>query len=383
MKLTHLFLGGVAAVAFASLASAQQVINITGSTAYRGATHTAITHVLDSGFTYAYTGGSLGGAGQAIFKGTIGGSTSVTIRTSWTGSVGGVQTVSQSLNVNFLPTTTTTSGGAGTSGVSTGTDAAIPDIAMSDTFQASTPFTSPKLTDTKVGVVPFVWVAAKGAPAGLTNITPQLAQALWKNGTLPLALFTGSSSDEGTLVYATGRDPDSGTRLTAFAESGIGVNATVAQYKPTVTSGTTTAYNLYDTQTVNGIVYDVGQGGEAGGGALATLMTGTTSAGVGYAVTYLSTGDANTAAGGGAVRLSYNGITLPVSGTTYDFTPLYEGKYTFWSYEHLMYRSGTTGTTKTFADTLANQIKNTDATVLLGSMKCARTIDGGVVANNY
>ena len=74
-----------------------------------------------------------------------------------------------------------------------------------------------------VALAGFKWVASKGAPTGLANITPQLAQALWGNGTLPLALFTSSAADEGTLVYATGRDPDSGTRATAFAESGIGV----------------------------------------------------------------------------------------------------------------------------------------------------------------
>lgn len=368
------------AAAFAAQASAQTVVRITGSTAYRGATHTAVTKILAPGFTYGYVGTTLSGAGAAIFTGNVG-NTSVIIKTSWSGSVGGVQTVSNSLPVKFLPNDTAQSAG-GTGGAANPntsgnpSESSIPDIAMSDTFQSSTVFNTTALIDQIVGVVPFKWVASNGAPGNLTNVTPQLAQNLWQNGSISLALFTGQNPDEGVKVYATGRDPDSGTRLTAFAESGIGVNAVVAQYKPTISNSTVTGYQPYPQQTVNGIVFPVGQGGEASGGTLATNMGASTTASTGYSVTYLSTGDAATAIAAGAKELQYNGVT-------YSLPVLQEGLYTFWGYEHLMYRQTLSGATKTVADTLANQIKTTDATVLLSSMHVTRPTDGGLVTQNY
>lgn len=368
------------AIVCAAQVHAQTTVRITGSTAYRGATHTAITKIFAPGFTYAYTGATLGGAGAAIFTGTVGGQ-DVIIKTSWSGSVGGVQTVSNSLPVKFLPNDTAQSTG-GTSGApnpntsGNPSESSIPDVAMSDTFQNSTVFNVTTLIDQVVGVVPFKWVASNGAPGNVTNVTPQLAQNLWQNGSIALSLFTGQSPDEGTKVYATGRDPDSGTRLTAFAESGIGVNAVVAQYKPTISSGAVTGYTPYPQQTVNGITFPEGQGGEASGGTLATNMTATTTASTGYSVTYLSTGDANTAITGGAKELQYNGVT-------YSLPALQEGLYTFWGYEHLMYRSTLAGTTKTVADTLANQIKTVDATVLLSGMRVTRPTDGGLVTQNF
>src|SRR4029453_17938068 len=110
-----------------------------------------ITHILAPGFVYGYTGSNFGGASQAIFTGNVGANPMI-IKTSWSGAVGGVQTVSQSLNVNYLPDSTTQTTG-GSSGAATGTEAGVPDVAMTDNYQSSTPFTTPILTDTVVGIV--------------------------------------------------------------------------------------------------------------------------------------------------------------------------------------------------------------------------------------
>src|SRR5208337_987809 len=87
----------------------------TGSTAFRSAVHTAITQILQPGFTYAYTGTSFGGASQAIFTGTaITNNISVVIKTSWSGSLAGIETVSQahaSTVSTFLTNTTSQSTG--------------------------------------------------------------------------------------------------------------------------------------------------------------------------------------------------------------------------------------------------------------------------------
>jgi hypothetical protein len=48
-----------------------------------------------------------------------------------------------------------------------------------------------------------------------------------------------------------------------------------------------------------------------------------------------------------------------------------------------MYQQTLTGNPKTTADLLAQQILNTDATVLVGSMHSTRPTDGGQVSPNY
>ena len=371
MTLSKTLLTGAAALALAASAHAQTVIKITGSSAYRGPTHAAIKNILAAGYTYAYQGTDITKAGAAIFTGSVGGNP-VVIKTVWTGSVAGVQTVSKGVSINFLPTATTQSTG-GTQNAPAVSEAGIPDIAMSDTYQSSTPFKTPLLTDKVVGVVPFKWVANNGAPSGL-NMTPQLAQLLWGNGSAPMSLWTGTNADVNTGIFAIGRDPDSGTRLTAFAESGVGVNSVVTQYQPTIVGGVVTGQDYVAQQIVNGITFPTGQGGYSSGGTLATAMsaTGSLAAIGGYYMTYLSTGDAATAITGGAQEMTYNGVA-------YSTTAVAEGKYTFWGYEHLMYKSTLTGVPKTVATTLANQILNTDATIKISSMNVVRTTDGGLV----
>jgi hypothetical protein len=270
---------------------------------------------------------------------------------------------------------------------------------MSDVAQASTPFTTPALTEQTVAVVPFKWVRNNGSPSTWNNITPQLANALYAgSGKLPLALFTGLASDQPTNVYALGRNADSGTRLTAFAETGVGVFNAVQQYYPlngatVIKSGGTlvvTDQKLVPTDTVNGITFDVGNSGYNSGGDLAAAMKATGSATAtnvhGFYVTYLGLSDAYTAISGGAVEIAYNGVT-------YSTNAVQEGQYTFWGYEHLDYRTGYTAPGKTVADLIANKINSQDADVIpstgnpvaagirLRFMNASRSTDGGTVVN--
>jgi hypothetical protein len=387
-------------------------VRLTGSTAYRANVHAAITHVLTSGFTFAYSGSTLGGSTYAIFHGTIGGNP-VVIKTSWSGSEGGIQTVSAQLPVLYYDDsvlgTTGGQGNLGTPVVGTNGVTQAPHVAMSDSFQSSSAFFGqfrgtfyPTLTESPnspVGIVPFKWVVSKTPPTGLTNITEQNARYLYSNGQMPLALFTGNNADEGFIVNACGRDPDSGTRLTFMAETHRGAQASVTQYAPcsvvenpcasghiiTTGGGAITAYGVWPASTVNGLSYPIGDGGYSSGGTLATAMTNTSPAG-NIAIAYLGTNDANnTAIPGGAVELTYNGNLLGGnSGTDYNtVTALTEGKYTVWGYEHLYYPSGTTGVVKTSADAIAGQLLSTDAVVRIGSMQVGRQTDGGTVTANY
>lgn len=364
------------AAALGASAQAQTVVTVTGSTAFRSATHNAIKNLLTASGTpsIAHTGSTFSSSSQAIFKGSIAGN-QVIIKTGWSGSVAGVQTVSQGTSVNFLPNTAIVDG-VTTANVTAGTESLVPDVAMSDTFQSATPFTSPVLNDQTVGVIAFKWVASKGSPTGLTNMTQQLAQALLGNGSLALALFTGNSADQTNTVYATGRDPLSGTRLTAFAESGVGVAATVVQYKPTVASGAVSSHVVWPAETINGISFVDGNSGYTSGSSLVTAMQATTTGINGYYVSYMGVSDADSAITGGAVELTWNGVP-------YSLDNVKQGKYTFWGYQHLMYKSTLTGTKKTVADAIATQIKTVDSPILLSDMKVERPADGGLIAPRY
>jgi hypothetical protein len=381
MKTPTILLAGIAALALTNIAQADTTIVLTGSTAYRGPTHLAIQSILPAGFTFAYTGANFTGASQAIFTSGVS-PNKLTIKTSWSGAVAGIQTVAQGLNVNVLPDVTTPAATvAGTPSVTPGTVAQVPDIAMTDNYQNApgNPFKSPVLNvDNIVGVIPFKWIASNGAPAGLNNITPQLAHALFGAGSVALSTFTGSSSDEGISVFATGRDPDSGTRLIAFAETST--SQPVFQWQPTISGTAVTSHIPWPPITINGIDIQEGDGGYSSGGTLATTMTRTTLAGIGgYYVTYVGLTDANTAVTGGAKELTYNGVPYSLNGVL-------SGQYTFWGYEHLMYKSTLPAAKKTWAQSLVTRLLGTPAlagSIRLADMRCGRPSDGGDVTQNF
>jgi hypothetical protein len=403
MKPPKILMAGLLATSLVGISNAQTVIHITGSTAFRAGAHQAMGDILQPGYIYAYSGTSLPSANQAIFTGTTyasNGAIPVIIKTSWSGSVGGVQTVSQQLPVSTWLTNTTPQSTTGTGSAPANYDPpSVPDACFSDGFQASSPFTTPVLLDHIVGIVPFKWVRNNGSPTTLSNITPQLAISLYTGtGSLPLALFTGLPLDETTNVYGLGRNADSGTRLNAFAETGVGVLNIVHQYYPLngstiIKSGGTlvvTGQELVPVDVVNGITYPVGDSGYNSGGDLAAAMKSTGSASAtgvnGFYVTYLGLPDAFTAENGGATDMTYN-------GTLYSATAVAEGQYSFWGYEHVMYRQNYSGLQKTVTDLISAKLVAVDAAVipsgsvapgiLLSSMHVQRFTDGGPIVNNY
>lgn len=428
-KLSY-FTAGLFALAFAAAAQAQTPIRITGSTAFRAATVTAISKIFDGGtYTAGYNGTSFTGATACNFRGLVDG-VDVLIKTSWSGAEGGIQTVSGSLPVKFLPDDATLTAAAPGTGAgatqnladptasgapSTAFKSEIPDIAMGDQFNFSSAFfgdykgkTYPALVESPisaqnggVGVVAFRFVASKSAPATVTNITSQLAQNLFSAGRVQLSLFTGvapvdQNDPNARFVFATGRDPDSGTRLNQSAEIGLGPVASVKQYQPSDangavinTAGGAVAKNIpWPASVVNTITVPVFNGGYASGGKLALALGNTSdtmqnfdasgnplagaAATGGFYIAGLSTGDAQTAINNGAIGLSFNGVPYSVANVT-------NGLYTFWCYEHLYYRTSATGTVVAVGDKLANQIYTTDAPFKITDMKVKRFTDGGKV----
>lgn len=393
-------------------ASADTIVRIGGAQAFGDAVHRAIAHLLGAtgsppytlaaGNTYAFTGTDINKAQKSIwttssFPGVTG---QVIIETSFTGSTDGIRVVAKNVPVNFLKPTTaqTQSGSAGALDTAANWDSVAPDAAAVDSFQSSTVYNSPTLVDKLVGAGAYVFVASKEAPARLNNITTQLAQALWNVGNLPLALFTNDSTDRTTLVhstwgdqnlpggangnpvqvYATGRDYGSGARIVAFIETGIGANANVQQYRPTVSGGVTTTHALYPENTINGILFPAGSDGNTSNGNLATtVLASTTLAGIGgYYISYLPSLDAANAVAAGARALAYNGVP---------YTPqaVAEGSYSLWAYEHILYKTSATTDQKTVLDTFSNQLLTADATLLISALKVSRPIDGGIITQNY
>jgi hypothetical protein len=427
MKTLKALAFGLLALAAAPSLSAQSNIVITGSSAYRPAVHRAIYNLLAANgavkCAFVGTGTDILGSNATSFTGTYNGG-AVRIKTSWSGSAAGIQTVAQTSPSNGLvgvftdatadSGTTVTMTGSGNSslligGLNNQTDprslgtapaTARPDIALADNTQDSTLFTGTYLgktyaaltpgyttgSFTYVGIVPFKFIASATAGAGF-NATPQFVRALFALGFAPKSLATGLTADQGILAVAAGRDPDSGTRITTLAETGYGIQQPVVQYKPSVSAGSITTIAKYAATTINGVPVALGNSGESSGGTLAGFFgntgptatalnnaLGTAVSSPGFLVSYVSNGDAATAIGLGGKELTYNGVTS-------SNTAIFEGQYTFWAYEQLYVRS-TAGIVGSFANALGGNIDSTTASIFSVSMNVSRQTDGGVVGSN-
>jgi hypothetical protein len=426
-------------VGFASSASAASAdVYLTGSSAYRAAVTNAIGHLLNSpqaGFfgtaaTATAPATTVGGSNEQLIKGTLinaAGSfpagTMVYFHTVWTGSLSGLVVLTKGVPAasDYLPDTAATSAmtvGAGTSssaGPSGGTlitDSGQltvsfgADGALSDVFQSSTAYASPALVAANgsvLGVVPFVLVgnpdlaAYVGPTSGLkiSNVnSTQLTQLFV--APVDLAQLTGNDSDQGT-VLPVGRDADSGTRFTTFAETGFnqvgGAVLEPQQYQATQ-SGTSIDVSLYPAETlfpgtVAATAFSVGQGGYSSGGKLATALSisgtsGANSDNPSYLIGYAGESDATTVVNAGGKFLSFNGVvygTTTGGAVSFNRTLIDEGEYTLWGYEHLYYKSGNANASILTA--LASQVRTKDAAVtgeLISNMAVQRGYEGGPIA---
>jgi hypothetical protein len=419
MKLLKLMTYAAAGLALVNSSQADTTLYVTGSTAFRSNTHNAIKHIF-SGTTlkYAWIQNAAGNATEnnssaAMYQGTVTGIPgTTTIKTHWSGSEAGVQTVAGGFTVTFLPAGTTLTAAGNQLDSSTAlSDSVVPDVAMADAFQASSNFKagtskgSPPFGTYRnlaghttglpagniVGIVPFKFVASDDAPGSVTNMSSQIARALFSTGKVPLSMFTGSAADQGVHAFAIGRDIDSGTRLTTFAETGLGALAVVKQYEPlkggvrATTNGTgatgdgvnvamLTASDFWPSETIDGITEAVGNGGYSSGGTVALVLANHNAANQ-FMISYLGASDAATATSNGAHELTFN-------GTAFDPNAIAQGDYTFWGYEHLYYSTigVPAGPKKQIADKIALQIFNTDApTPHYNDMAVSRKTDGAVV----
>jgi hypothetical protein len=306
-----------------------------------------------------------------------------------------------------------------------------------------------------VGIVPFVFVVngttdvysklftTSGSPAQNSptlSMDPQKFTWVWGSGaSATLSFFTGNPADEATTIFPLGRDVDSGTRSTALAETGYGLNGSgivstaVTQFYPydtaahatansnttgvfgndsTLTTGQTIgALNATPANTVDqfnmaagdngynsGGNLDVGMDTAFTGGSLNTVLM--TYLGVSDATTVLSAG--NTAPKQAAQLMGYCGTVwfpytvnkLVPTATTYpdgttnggdgvsDVTgsnnaKIYEGKYTFWSYENLYSTSASATAASDLASKLTGGLDEVSSNgVTFANMAVNRSGDG-------
>jgi hypothetical protein len=317
MKAKRFALIALAVAAFTGGASAQTVIRITGSTAFRSATNASIGNILEPGYTFGYTGSTFSGSNRTIFTGTTKAPTStpVVIKCQWSGAVGGVGTI---VNNVALPEWLVNGSPQSTGGTQITTPAydvpVTADIAMADGFQNTTQYKSPVMVANVVGVLPFQWFRNHGSPTTLDNMNPLLAASLLSGG-LPLSQFTGNPADAGVAVYGTGRNEDSGTRMVTYADCFFGVFSSPLQYQPIISGGTVTDLVPWPPATVLGTPYPLGHSGFDGGGQLVTAMntpgSNTTSANPGHLVAYAGINDAQGALPGTAATATATVDTTP------------------------------------------------------------------------
>ncbi|MEI7912584.1 MAG: hypothetical protein WCK77_23395 [Verrucomicrobiota bacterium] len=420
-------------------AFAQTVIHIVGSNGDRTATQTAISNILATGWTFRGVGGNATSANLSVataanfgaWNGTYAGNP-VVIKVSFSGALAGIAAIAGNTDQRFVVTNGTGTGSVPdpTTGTTLGTDYEISkaDFGFSTNFQATSPFngvyggvTYNPVIEEIVGVSPLGFYASPGFPAASASITTQIAQLLYTNGSVPLALFTGNfTADANKIVYAIGRNTDAGQRYGALTEIGLGTTTTVREWKPTFSTAQTTtsgltyggvvgSQELWPAETVGGVYSPLGSGGYTTGALLAGILTTTLgpdayqgkyydadtatyqflypSATAGYYVGYVTPSDASNRilGGNGVVPAGSRGVALSYNGVPLTNSNVQNGSYTAWVYNRIIKpQSGLAGVQLTVANALRDRITNFDATSGGGlfndaNFKVKRTTDGGLV----
>lgn len=359
-----------AGLGLVSAVQAQVTIYITGSTAFRAETFTAIKALYDGGAPTLQPAAATGSSSKVTYTGTITplyGAQTVTIKTAFSGSVEGIVNLVNAANPPGItqPTYLNADGS---------TDAnTVADFAFSDVFQDTSDYNSSlyaALEDFTVGVVCFAWTRGVTAPTSVANITHQQAQQLFAGGTVTTAFFSGNPADT-TPLYLTGRNKLSGTRLTYQADCGFGANADATLYKLDASH--------------NPVLDTIGQ---TGGGDVRAILNDAlaTSPFIGT----LGTSDA-AQVNSGNNKLTYNGVAFSKAAVQ-------NGQYSLWGYLHLFPRPGTSatkltlvkGTTTPDVPVTSNGLVKAIDTALaasannvqLSTMNVGRNADGGPIYQN-
>lgn len=336
---------------------AQVEINLSGAVAFRDTAYRAIRTIYGPNLTSQNPADGPGTPTQlkVTWTGTIPalfGPQTVTVRAYYNGAVAGLQDLTQNRNVNFLASSTP--GDLTTVNLRS-------DLAFSSVFQQATEFKSPVLEDSLFGATPINFVKSSTAPAGLTNITTHQLKTLAANGSAPAWLFTGNPADTQTIHFIN-RDPTAGQRVTVFLES--------------IFTGNPISY-YWDTVAGEYIVDPIGRN--------ATQIRDHLNS-YGPAISYLISVDSFAVQGGQNV-LSYNGSKAfngSFNNTGNDYSPVINGQYSLWVYEHLLNRTTASDTIRAFRTALIAaidaELQISPFSIPISRLRVERQADGAPVA---
>lgn len=360
MKTTKILLTVATSVLLiATGAQAQVDINISGAVAFRDTSYRAIRALYGAnlGSENPDTPGNPQTSTRVTWTGQITnlfGSQTVTIRANYNGAVAGIQDLVQNRNVSYR-------------NFSTPGDTNLinlpSDLAYGSVFQASTAFTSPALVDSKFGVTPVFFLKSVGAPAGLTNITRQQFRALAANGALPGWFFTGNPADT-NLVYYISRDSSAGQRVIVQKESAF--------------TGSIVAYS-WNSNTLDFAL-------SPSGITSSTVIRDQLNAATKPAISFLTGVDAINVNGGQNV-ISYNGYRAfdggIYSSVTNNLSPVINGQYSQWGYEHIFVRSSASPNLVSFKNALLaaidTDLQTSAHSLPISKVSVERASEGGVV----
>ena len=325
---------------------------------------------------------------RAIYKGTMAAfpGDEIIVKASWSGSTQGIKDLADQAAVQVYKSTVPMS----TAGTLTTLDAAnletaTPRWSFSDVDKFLSERPNASLSGGPVGVVPFMFVAGEGAPAGITNMTDQLHETLWSTGSMPASMFTGNSSHT-TTVLATGRNNGSGTRATILAETGYGAFRNIVQYNATTTGNATIG-------TLTAIA-EFGNSGHSSNSGVRNLLNRDRSTLTfdgesvdGVFVSYLTISDAIAATGyqqaTGTISGGEGAIPMTYNGVRYSENNVKNGAYSLWGYQQLYMANSPTLSENTFDAALRAVIPNNMGTagIPIPQMTVSRTGgDGGPIA---
>jgi len=432
MKHTKSILMAAAAALSIASASAQEVIYVTGATAFRSAANNTLYSLYSNNLLASSGSSASDSAAIALYftNCALTNGATVDIAVTWTGSEGGMQSVASGTNnkrvpfydlaklaSNSITSRTTGLGQPDTTNMTAGSLTSLQKgiIGCADSFQKSSRFQGGKkaadgatystITETAVGVVPYSLIASKG----YTNTFPDrnmsvnnMYQALTA-GFITGEKISGKTNDTTAKLFAVGRNMDSGTRVITLANLKGSVTDKLTQWRVTASNGVVTTVVKHPAITINGISASLGESGESSGGTVAGYMTNSfptsatvTGTGKGtstnYLVGYVSVADITSARRtAGLVPLKFNGV----EGRNYDnssfttldagYTNIITGAYPLWGYEFVTYDNAVASVNaKAFANNFITLIKSFDSTnsviapcIKLTDMKVTRTEDAG------
>ncbi len=423
IKISTQFAGALLALGLVSQASADPVIYLTGSTAFRSTAMTAILSnagtnsggVFDAGsVTYVtYGNSSPVGANYAVVHGTIGGAGNpIYLNIAWSGSEAGIASACNStlLNVDRNGNTITLAGSpeawlnvsnvtlngsvnSANPPINLMENGGVPfhgaDLAQSDTSQAIswTPYvanTQTALKDYGVeGIVTFCITrnnqtgnSGSGVPSGASsawadcsNITLPQLNTLISSGVVPASFLSGNTNDSTSTVYLVGRNLGSGTRMNVLGCSTYGAHRPVQQYS--------IGYGIEETPHQNSLILtNEGNGGYESGGDVAKALGIITPTGScqqadpfnggtsWFAVGYISPSDAlNTGNFGGAPTNCW----MTVDGFPSNNGTIENGQFWYWGHEHLNGKYQISGTADLVGNYLFSGIVKSLAALTLGA----------------